>query len=289
MNQLICLECGKSHITVKSLSNHIRHVHSMTSKKYYDKHYGIGNCKVCDSPTRFKNLSLGYEKTCCHSCGAKLFRENLKNSPDKFNSFIEKVKINQKRIWSERSNEEREKISNKISQTLTEYMDSLTVEERKKKQGWLNRLTEDEKVEFIENVMKKTGMYAWHKNASVNQLSDLYIKRTSSLIQVCKETLTESRKNPKNKELYYEAVKRITALNYGKFKNEIDPYNLRGNGYHLDHKFSIIRGFIEGIDPEIIGSKENLEIITDSENCIKSAKCSIDKDLLIELYHNGKL
>lgn len=286
MSQLICLECNKKHKSIRSLSHHIRHHHNMKSKEYYDKHYTIGRCKVCESTTQFINLSSGYQKTCGHSCGAKRFRENLKQDINKFDSFVKKVSQNQTRIWKERTIEEKEDIAKKISQTLIEYMSSLTKEERKCKQGWLNHLDEHEKIEFIENVMKKTGMFKWHETASDNELSKMYIKRTASLIQVCNDRLKESRKNPKDKEMYYEAVRRITAINYGKFKNEIDPDDLRGKGYHLDHRYSISKGFLEGIDPEVIGSKENLEIITEKENLVKSAKCSISKEMLIKAFND---
>ena len=54
----------------------------------------------------------------------------------------------------------------------------------------------------------------------------------------------------------------------------------RGNSgvdgaYHLDHKFSIIQGFINNIPPEIIGNIKNLEFIPWLDNIKKRTKCSI--------------
>lgn len=58
--------------------------------------------------------------------------------------------------------------------------------------------------------------------------------------------------------------------------------------YHLDHKFSIFQGFVEGIDPKIIGSYKNLECIPWRENVVKQGKCSIDiKELLNENQENN--
>ena len=83
---------------------------------------------------------------------------------------------------------------------------------------------------------------------------------------------------------YNKMVRAITARTYRQYTNEINPMNLklsRGE-YHLDHKFSISEGYKLNIPPQIIGSKENLEIITEKENCSKQHRCSISYDELIE-------
>ena len=60
----------------------------------------------------------------------------------------------------------------------------------------------------------------------------------------------------------------------------LENYEKRGNGgvegkYHLDHKYSIIEGFKNNIEPEIIGNIKNLEFISWQENIKKRTKCSI--------------
>jgi hypothetical protein len=50
--------------------------------------------------------------------------------------------------------------------------------------------------------------------------------------------------------------------------------------YHLDHKFSISRGYIDGVSPELIGSINNLEFIPWEENVRKQGDCSITKEEL---------
>jgi hypothetical protein len=52
--------------------------------------------------------------------------------------------------------------------------------------------------------------------------------------------------------------------------------------------YSIKEGFINNIDPEIIGSKYNLRIISASENNSKRTKCSIELDTLLKFYHENK-
>ena len=60
--------------------------------------------------------------------------------------------------------------------------------------------------------------------------------------------------------------------------------NIGRNKNHIDHKFSVKRGFLEQVDPKIIGSVVNLESISSSENCSKKDNCSIDIISLEENY-----
>jgi hypothetical protein len=92
----------------------------------------------------------------------------------------------------------------------------------------------------------------------------------------------------KGYKLYYYNVKRLTEINYKKYKSIINPRNLpRGrNEYHLDHKFSIYEGFRRGILPYIIASVNNLEMLMESENISKSKSCSITEKQLIDGLHS---
>lgn len=54
--------------------------------------------------------------------------------------------------------------------------------------------------------------------------------------------------------------------------------------YHLDHKFSVLAGFLEDIEPEIIGNIVNLEFIPAKDNIKKQAKCSVTKEKLFQDY-----
>ena len=61
----------------------------------------------------------------------------------------------------------------------------------------------------------------------------------------------------------------------------LENYEKRGRAgdigaYQLDHRFSISRGFIEGISPELIGSIKNLQFIPWENNLRKQGNCSID-------------
>ena len=58
--------------------------------------------------------------------------------------------------------------------------------------------------------------------------------------------------------------------------------------YHLDHKYSIKQGFIDGILPCIIGSFYNLEMLHWKENISKNVNCSITKEDLFDLYFRNQ-
>jgi len=67
----------------------------------------------------------------------------------------------------------------------------------------------------------------------------------------------------------------------------LNNYDLRGPGgvqgaFHIDHKFSVHAGFIHNIPPEIIGHICNLEMKPWRENLIKSRRCDITIDDLLE-------
>lgn len=90
-------------------------------------------------------------------------------------------------------------------------------------------------------------------------------------------------------EQYSFNVWRETNMNWRIYQDFINPENIkRGKKYHLDHKYSIIQGFLDNIDYKIIGSPINLEIIPGSENCKKQGKCSIEKQQLIEDFKKFK-
>jgi len=86
---------------------------------------------------------------------------------------------------------------------------------------------------------------------------------------------------------YKMRVNKLTKITYRRYKNIIDPGNLRGREYHVDHRYSIIQGFFENIEPEIISSPFNLEIKSSYDNCSKQGKCDITIKELLEKINIG--
>lgn len=89
---------------------------------------------------------------------------------------------------------------------------------------------------------------------------------------------------------YSHEVRVITRRIYRKHKDIINPLNLKrsrkkGDGYQLDHKYSIAEGFKNNVPVEVIASIPNLEMLTVSENATKQDKCSITLNELMEKYN----
>ena len=86
---------------------------------------------------------------------------------------------------------------------------------------------------------------------------------------------------------YKEYVDRLTNQNYIKYFYLINPEKLNRSyeEYHLDHIYSIIDGFNNGIYPEIIASPINLRMIPMKENIVKHGASLITKEELIEAYN----
>jgi len=86
-------------------------------------------------------------------------------------------------------------------------------------------------------------------------------------------------------QIYRKKVKRLTETTYKRYKNIINPNNLERvtngkNGFQLDHKYSIIEGFLNNVEPEIISHHLNLQMIEWSSNRAKSKRCDIDLEHL---------
>lgn len=86
-------------------------------------------------------------------------------------------------------------------------------------------------------------------------------------------------------QIYRKKVKRLTETTYKTYKKIINPNNLERvtngkNGFQLDHKYSIIEGFLNNVEPEIISHYRNLQMIEWYCNRTKSKRCDIDLEQL---------
>lgn len=82
-----------------------------------------------------------------------------------------------------------------------------------------------------------------------------------------------------SRDFYFYAKKcrKITEENYNKYKYIINPKNLPRtrcgveNGYQLDHVISVKWGFLHGLNPKIVGSLANLQMLSWEKNIKKGA------------------
>lgn len=291
-----CKICNKEQKSLMNLSKHLSNKHKYSPREYYDLYLKKDNeniCVICGNETKYIQFTKGYNNTCSHKCGAILYRKELRADAEKFANFKNKVKKNQIRIWEEREEtinkdgiSEKEIISNKVGATISSNNLLLTKDELNNKYGWLNKLSTTEKEKWKTEIMFKTGCHAFWKNASDEEKKSVQLKRNAAKLRVTEEIIQNLEENLEDKELYYESVKYLTNITYNRYKNIIDPANLRGHGYHLDHRHSVIFGFINKVPPEIISSIHNLEIIPENENLKKNSKCSISAAELLEKFYD---
>lgn len=150
----------------------------------------------------------------------------------------------------------------------------------------------------INDLMPKSDIYV---SCRCNECNEKYLQRFSRNKEICRQcrqkirnignkygTAHKGRKNPNatshlkhfygedhpnwnpNKPeflTYASKVRFITEATYISHKNTINPLNkprtLCGvlGGWQLDHIISIKKGFIDGIDPKIISSLDNLQML----------------------------
>ena len=87
---------------------------------------------------------------------------------------------------------------------------------------------------------------------------------------------------------YYRAcVDRLSNENYTKYFYQINSEKLPRSftEYHLDHIYTVIDGFNNGILPEIIASPINLQMLTQHENVVKNGRSDMTKEELFKKYN----
>lgn len=281
----ICNICNVEKDNIRKLSKHIRDCHKIKPKDYYDMYIKINlddKCIHCDEKTKFTNLGLGYKNFCSYKCATTYNRMIQKNDPEKEENFRNKVKLNQINIWKERSiSGEKDIIIQKSRLTNKKNIELLTVEQKKIRFGWLNKLTEEEKIIKVNKILN-SSLFKFYKNVTTQQMQELLKKRELTRIKNGNQ-VPISDISVFNE--YSRLCRSLTEKTYRKYKYIINPLNLkRGkNTYHLDHKISILYGFLNNISPDILANICNLEILAAYKNSNKSAACSININELINL------
>jgi len=95
-----------------------------------------------------------------------------------------------------------------------------------------------------------------------------------------------SEEDRKNIKLYRVEVNKFSKINYKKYYYTINPfkYKLGNYEYHLDHIYSIMDGFNNGVLPEIIASPVNLQILWWKDNITKNSNSQITLEQLYDLH-----
>lgn len=116
--------------------------------------------------------------------------------------------------------------------------------------------------------------------------------KNSAIKDKIKNTLIDtghwrSDEDKEDQELYNQQVDNYSAQSWRDHYDKINPNNYERGfcTYHLDHIYPKIRGYVEGIDPKIMGHWTNLRVIHYTENLAKHGKTDMTKDELLEIYN----
>jgi hypothetical protein len=148
------------------------------------------------------------------------------------------------------------------------------IEKNKEKYGVAHYVkTDDFKNKSRETHMKKYGVDNYSKTKEFQEfLINSGLKKDPATIDEL--------------EYYYKTVKNYTSKSFRKYKHILCKTFPRSNNYHLDHIYSICEGYKNKIDPKIIGSITNLQILPHTVNKQKNAQSWITIERLLELYNN---
>jgi len=84
------------------------------------------------------------------------------------------------------------------------------------------------------------------------------------------------------RQLYYDAVVRLTKKSWNEHFDKINPQRLNRSEWDLDHIYSIQAGFRDGIPPYVVGHWTNLRMMIPAENYSKGMKCHKTKTQLFD-------
>jgi len=280
-----CKCCQKDFMSFRKLSKHVRDKHYKFIKEYYDKHIKTesdGKCQICGRDTKFLNISKGYRDTCGYKCSCILKRRILKQKPEKYASFCEKMRAKMFNFWNELNNDE-EKLKewrNKRYENYLVFLNSLTKEERVKRFGYLNSLEGEERKKFILKIV--SYLTSFYNTASKEEIKNVNKRRIDTKI---KRGICSSYEDRDEYDVYESKARSMSLSSYKKYINIINPNGYRrGNiEYHIDHKISILYGFLNNVPLDIISHPANLCMKTYKENLRKHHHCDITID---ELYEN---
>jgi hypothetical protein len=135
-----CKECTEVFTLPRLLYKHIQKEHS-SLEEYHEIYYGKTFCANCGKDTKFISILLGYNEHCSRSCSASTFRKNLKTDEVRYKKFVETTANVVSEIWKNRTPEESLEIRLKVGATRKNTVSKMSVEERRLKFDWVNKLS----------------------------------------------------------------------------------------------------------------------------------------------------
>lgn len=284
---------------------HLKKIHGLTSKEYYDqtKRLNEGICRVCGKPTKFRNINEGYSIFCSNKCAV--------SDPEQLNLNIEESRKAQRKKYNGKLFFETKEGQKKVQKTIKKRYGTKSCFKNKdiqlklrqsciKNYGVDNPFKSEEvqikaltnKIQkygngcniekYKETCLKKYGVDNFNKTRKFRKYMEsigkwVSLKTLTKFEKYRRAVNKETRKNKKNLFAlwnglcYYTNKKLITLNEWREMNNNLSPSR---NSLHptIDHKISIVHGFVNSISPEIIGGLDNLCICARYVNVKKNYK-----------------
>jgi len=248
------------------------------------------SCPICNKNRKFINFKVGYTNSCGdNSCAQKVEGVQDRKRKTKLEKYGSETFNNRKKSeetcllkYGCKNVSGSDKVKQKKKETCIKNfgvdnpLKSKVIQEKSKatcldkygKEFYLQ--TEDKKEKSKKTSIKKFGTEFYLSS----ETRRTYFEDNGKWLK--QEELSDF-------NLYLRLVRKETEKNSKFVKNiELRGHNkFNKNAYHLDHRYSKLEGFKNGILPYIIGGVKNLEMLYYKDNCSKREKCSVElKDII---------
>lgn len=254
----------------------------------------------------------------CSNCNGAILKIENKYCSAKCNNNSEETKNKFRHAYNELSDDEKkirndkrtntfneryggytmqsDELSNKMRQTMMErYSVEHSFQNETSKQKaintWIKKYGADNpfKAEKVKEKIKNTLLEKYGVDNACNINSKSRIE--SGVKTKIERGLIIPDKFLSDYQKYRKLIKKLTEETYKKYKDIINPNNFKrvtnGNiGYQLDHRYSIFEGFLDDVDPKLMSSHHNLQMLEWSKNRKKGKDCSITLNELTKLVSN---
>jgi hypothetical protein len=285
-----CKICHRIFKSSRGLWQHLKYSHKgMTKKEYYDKYFkkdDIGICLVCSGDTKFDFRHFGYFTYCSIKCinkssiiRQKIVETNLNRYGVTNNTQLDYYKKLNSDIYRNKTIEEKQDIRKKQKNTCmerynvdnpgkSEMINQKMINTCLKKYGVKYALEDKDVIEKRKQTnIKLYGVENVFQNKEIiNKIRKILIKKGYKVDQ----------KDYTNFENFYKRCVSLTKINIRKstFKQDWDGNDYYDNEYikdnydlykpnnenypNIDHKISIIYGFLNNMSVDDIASIDNL-------------------------------
>lgn len=185
---------------------------------------------------------------------------------------------------------------------------------RMKEGGWLpNHLkywmdigyTNEEAIKLVSESQARGRQYYIRLGMTIEEADRIISERNERWYKTCLENFgartplecdafVQKMMDTSGFEKYDESEQSHIRLYYNmcwKYTNraavDIEGIEGRSNELHIDHIYSIKQGYMDGVDPEIIGHITNLRMLSGSKNSAKKSRCDKTLKQLYEDYDNA--